>query len=57
MPRFSGFYAKSQPVLLAKLGVSRLILAGIAADIRVLFTAGGPPRRDLTLRDWVGARR
>jgi len=38
MPRFSGFYAKSQPVLLAKLGVSRPILAGIAADIRVLFT-------------------
>lgn len=38
-PQFSGFYATNLPVLLPKLGVSRLVLTGIAADICVLFTA------------------
>ena len=34
-PQFSGFYATTLPVLLPKLGVSRLVLTGIAADICV----------------------
>lgn len=38
-PEVSGFYATSLPVLLPKLGVTRLALTGIAADICVLFTA------------------
>ena len=38
-PQFSGFYSTNLPVLLPKLGVSRLILTGVAADICVLFTA------------------
>jgi nicotinamidase-related amidase len=38
-PQVSGFYATNLPVLLPKLGVSRLVLTGIAADICVLFTA------------------
>ena len=38
-PQFSGFYASNLPVLLPKLGVTRLVLTGIAADICVLFTA------------------
>jgi nicotinamidase-related amidase len=38
-PQFSGFYATNRPVLLPKLGVSRLVITGIAADICVLFTA------------------
>jgi nicotinamidase-related amidase len=38
-PQFSGFYATNLPVLLPKLGVSRLVITGIAADICVLFTA------------------
>ena len=32
-PQFSGFYATNLPVLLPKLGVDRLILTGISADI------------------------
>jgi nicotinamidase-related amidase len=32
-PQFSGFYATNLQVLLSKLGVSRLILTGIATDI------------------------
>lgn len=38
-PQFSGFYATNLQVLLPKLGVSRLVLTGLAADICVLFTA------------------
>jgi len=37
-PQFSGFYATNLPVLLPKLGVDRLVLTGISADICVLFT-------------------
>lgn len=50
-PKFSGFYATNLPVLLPKLGVSRLILTGIAADICVLFTAADAHMRDYSL--WV----
>ena len=52
-PQFSGFYATNLPVLLPKLGVSRLILTGIAADICVLFTAADAHMRDYEL--WVPA--
>lgn len=48
-PQFSGFYATNLPVLLPKLGVTRLILTGIAADICVLFTAGDAHMRDYRL--------
>jgi nicotinamidase-related amidase len=50
-PQFSGFYATNLQVLLPKLGVSRLILTGIATDICVLFTAADAHMRDYTL--WV----
>lgn len=50
-PQFSGFYATNLPVLLPKLGVSRLVLAGVAADICVLFTAADAHMRDYAL--WV----
>lgn len=50
-PQFSGFYATNLPVLLPKLGVSRLILAGLSADICVLFTAADAHMRDYAL--WV----
>jgi nicotinamidase-related amidase len=52
-PQFSGFYATNLPVLLPKLGVTRLILTGIATDICVLFTAADAHMRDYTL--WVPA--
>lgn len=52
-PQFSGFYATSLPVLLPNLGVRRLILTGIAADICVLFTAADAHMRDYEL--WVPA--
>lgn len=50
-PQFSGFYATNLPVLLPKLGIDRLILTGIAADICILFTAGDAHMRDYRL--WV----
>ncbi|HWI86545.1 MAG TPA: isochorismatase family cysteine hydrolase [Sphingomonas sp.] len=50
-PQFSGFYSTNLPVLLPKLGVSRLVLTGIAADICVLFTAADAHMRDYRL--WV----
>lgn len=50
-PQFSGFYATNLPVLLPKLGVDRLILTGISADICVLFTAADAHMRDYQL--WV----
>jgi nicotinamidase-related amidase len=50
-PQVSGFYATNLPVLLPKLGASRLILVGVAADICVLFTAADAHMRDYDL--WV----
>ena len=50
-PQFSGFYATNLPVLLPQLGVSRLILTGVAADICVLFTAADAHMREYDL--WV----
>ncbi len=52
-PQFSGFYATNLPVLLPKLGVNRLILTGLAADICILFTAADAHMRDYAL--WVPA--
>ena len=52
-PQLSGFYSTNLPVLLPKLGVTRLILTGIAADICVLFTAADAHMRDYAL--WVPA--
>ena len=50
-PQFSGFYQTNLPLLLPKLGVSRLVLTGVAADICVLFTAADAHMRDYAL--WV----
>lgn len=50
-PQFSGFYSTNLPLLLPKLGVSRLVLTGVAADICVLFTAADAHMRDYAL--WV----
>jgi hypothetical protein len=50
-PQVSGFYATNLPVLLPHLGVSRLVLTGVAADICVLFTAADAHMRDYEL--WV----
>jgi len=52
-PQFSGFYATHLQVLLPKLGVSRLILTGLAADICVLFTAADAHMRAYDL--WAPA--
>ena len=52
-PQVSAFYATNLPVLLPKLGVSRLVLTGIAADICVLFTAADAHMREYDL--WVPA--
>jgi nicotinamidase-related amidase len=38
-PRHSGFYGTALEVLLADLGISRLIITGFAGDFCVLFTA------------------
>jgi nicotinamidase-related amidase len=50
-PQLSGFYATNLPLLLPKLGVSRLVIAGLATDICVLFTAADAHMRDYAL--WV----
>jgi nicotinamidase-related amidase len=50
-PQFSGFYSTNLPVLLPTLGVNRLVLTGIAADICVLFTAADAHMRQYDL--WV----
>jgi len=50
-PQFSGFYATNLPVLLPKLGVTKLVLTGIATDICVLFTAADAHMRDYAL--WI----
>lgn len=52
-PQFSGFYATNLPVLLPKLGVSRVVIAGFATDICVLFTAADAHMREYDL--WVPA--
>ena len=46
--QLSGFYSSNLPILLPKLGASRLVLTGVAADICVLFTAA-----DAHMRDYV----
>ena len=45
-PMHSGFYATNLPVLLPRLGASRVILTGVAADICVLFTAADAHMRE-----------
>lgn len=50
-PQFSGFYSTNLPALLPRLGASRLILTGVAADICVLFTAADAHMREYAL--WV----
>lgn len=50
-PQFSGFYATNLPLLLPILCANRLIVTGIATDIRVLFTAADAYMRDYAL--WV----
>lgn len=52
-PMHSGFYSTNLPVLLPKLGASRVILTGIAADICVLFTAADAHMRDYDI--WAPA--
>jgi nicotinamidase-related amidase len=52
-PQFSGFYSTNLPVLLPKLGATRLVLTGVAADICVLFTAADAHMRDYQL--WTPA--
>jgi nicotinamidase-related amidase len=50
-PEMSGFYATNLATLLPRLGVQRLILTGVAADICVLFTAADAHMRAYEL--WV----
>ncbi|SEM90192.1 Nicotinamidase-related amidase [Sphingomonas gellani] len=50
-PQSSAFYATTLPALLPRLGASRLILTGVAADICVLFTAADAHMREYEL--WV----
>ncbi|MDG2520474.1 cysteine hydrolase [Caulobacter segnis] len=50
-PHVSGFYGTTLPVLLPRLGVNRLVLTGVAADICVLFTAADAHMREYAL--WV----
>ena len=50
-PHLSGFYATSLPVLLPRLGASRLVLTGVQTDACVLFTAAEAHMRDYDL--WV----
>ena len=52
-PQFSGFYTTTLPAILPRLGVRRLVLTGIAADICVLFTAADAHMREYDL--WVPA--
>ena len=48
-PKHSAFYQTNLDILLSYLGVSTLILTGMAADICVLFTANDAYMRDLHL--------
>jgi nicotinamidase-related amidase len=52
-PQFSAFYATNLPALLPRLGVTRLVVTGIAADICVLFTAADAHMREYDL--WIPA--
>ena len=52
-PQFSGFYSTTLPAILPRLGVRRLIITGVAADICVLFTAADAHMREYEL--WVPA--
>src|SRR3546814_12702173 len=49
-PMHSGFYATNLQALLPRLGVSRLVLTGMASDLCVLFTAADAHMRDSSLR-------
>lgn len=53
MPQVSAFYATNLPAILPRLGVGRLVLVGVAADICVLFTAADAHMREYQL--WVPA--
>lgn len=48
-PQVSSFYATNLPVLLPKLGVNRVALTGVAADICILFTAADAHMREYDL--------
>lgn len=48
-PKHSGFYSTTLDLLLAHLGARTLILAGLAGNICVLFTACDAQMRDYTL--------
>ncbi len=48
-PKHSGFYSTSLEVLLGFLGIETLILAGLAGDICVLYTANDAYMRDYKL--------
>jgi nicotinamidase-related amidase len=48
-PKHSGFYSTTLDVLLHHLGVTKIILAGFAADICVLYTANDAYMRDLDI--------
>ncbi|MBS0478860.1 MAG: cysteine hydrolase [Proteobacteria bacterium] len=50
-PEASGFYATVLPALLPRLGVSSLVLTGVATDICVLLTAADAHMREYDL--WV----
>lgn len=52
-PQLSGFYATTLAALLPRLGVNKLILVGIAADLCVLLTAADAHMREYAL--WVPA--
>ncbi|WP_163529226.1 isochorismatase family cysteine hydrolase [Halobacillus ihumii] len=50
-PKHSGFYGTQLNILLGQLGISNLILTGVAGDICVLFTANDAYMREFNL--WV----
>jgi nicotinamidase-related amidase len=50
-PQLSGFYATTLAALLPRLGVNRVAITGIAADICILFTAADAHMREYDL--WV----
>lgn len=50
-PKHSGFFGTQLSILLNKLGVSNLILTGIAGDICVLFTANDAYMREYNI--WI----
>jgi nicotinamidase-related amidase len=52
-PRHSAFFATPLAVLLAQLGARRLVVAGLAADVCVLFTASDAFLRGFRL--WIPA--